>query len=484
VKPAPFSYLRPTSLDEACAAMQATPDARVLAGGQTLVPMLAMRLSRLSRPALLIEDRLENMRSGDAHSGDAHGLERIFDIDVAFDRDGRVRSMKMRALDNAGAYAGRAPFQLGKPIGAIVGPYQIGSVEYRAMSVTTNKAVQEAVRGFGQSPTNYAIETMMDLVAAHLGVDRLELRRRNLIRAEGLCAGIGIAACLEPSGGNSTFEPLFNPKNRTSTWMEGCRVNVDALGDVTVTIHTTSAGQGRETLAAIVVGEELGIDPDRIRIMRPDSLSSLPGNSPVGSRMAIMLGGAAANAARWLREQVLAIGAHALGVAADAVRYDAAVAPERVAGLALANTAVSFPPATMWAERADAARAGRIGDFVAPTLQRWLTGDSRRANPDATEDVRAMVAATSPEGYAAACAALGRADLMAALSGHGGPVLLIAGTQDQSTPIARAEEMQRLAPQADLVTLDAAHLSSVEAPAEFAAHLERFAASLDGGSHG
>src|SRR5690606_14139599 len=134
---------------------------------------------KLGRPIRLIEDRLENMRAGDAH-----GPERIFDIDVAFDRDGTVRAMKMRALDNAGAYAGRAPFQLGKPIGAIVGPYRIQSVRYRAVSVTTNKTVQEAVRGFGQSPTNYAIETMMDRIAAHLGMDRIELRRRNLIRAD------------------------------------------------------------------------------------------------------------------------------------------------------------------------------------------------------------------------------------------------------------------------------------------------------------
>ena len=92
-------------------------------------------------------------------AGDAHGPERKFDVSVAFDKDGTVRSMKMRALDNAGAYAGRAPFQLGKPIGAIVGPYRIGSVAYQAISVTTNKAAQEAVRGFGQAPTNYALET-------------------------------------------------------------------------------------------------------------------------------------------------------------------------------------------------------------------------------------------------------------------------------------------------------------------------------------
>ena len=131
---------------------------------------------KLHRPVRLIEDRLENMRAGDAH-----GPERKFDISVAFDKDGTVRSMKMRALDNAGAYAGRAPFQLGKPIGAIVGPYRIGSVAYQAISVTTNKAAQEAVRGFGQAPTNYALETAMDRVAAFLDIDRLALRQHNLI---------------------------------------------------------------------------------------------------------------------------------------------------------------------------------------------------------------------------------------------------------------------------------------------------------------
>ena len=141
--------------------------------------LVAHLARRLGRPVRLIEDRLDNMSGGDAH-----GPERIFDVDVAFNDDGIVRSMKMKALDNAGAYAGRAPFQLGKPIGAIVGPYKIESVQYRAQSVTTNKAVQEAVRGFGQAPTNYAIETAMDKVAAATGLERIEVRRRNFIRKD------------------------------------------------------------------------------------------------------------------------------------------------------------------------------------------------------------------------------------------------------------------------------------------------------------
>ena len=92
---------------------------------------------RLGFPVRIIEDRLENMGGGDAH-----GPERLFDLEVAFDDLGVIRSMKMRALDNVGAYAGRSPFQLGKPIGAIVGPYRIRSVSYRAIAVTSNKTVQ------------------------------------------------------------------------------------------------------------------------------------------------------------------------------------------------------------------------------------------------------------------------------------------------------------------------------------------------------
>src|SRR5262249_58646180 len=102
-------------------------------------------------------------------------------VEVAFDDSGVIRSMKMRALDNVGAYAGRSPFQLGKPVGAIVGPYRIGSVQYRAIAVTTNKTVQEAVRAFGQSPTNYAIERTMDEMANRLALDRTDGPGRNLL---------------------------------------------------------------------------------------------------------------------------------------------------------------------------------------------------------------------------------------------------------------------------------------------------------------
>jgi len=314
---------------------------------------------QLGRPVRLLEDRLENMIGGDAH-----GPDRIFDIDVAFERDGRVRSLIIRALDDCGAFPGRSVLQLGKPIGAITGPYRIGSVRYEAICVCTNKTGQVAVRGFGQAPTNFALEATMDRVAAATGMDRLEVRRHNYIqshefpyripsgteydsgdyetvhqklldradwptlvarrdalRAKGMLAGIGFASVLEPSGGNAAFEPLLNPHNDTTTWMESCFVKVDHDGCVTTSIATPTSGQAHETLMATVIGEELGIEPELIRVVHADTLTALPGNTPVASRMAIMMGGAAAGAARQIRDTVIAIGAHDMQVRVDEVEY-------------------------------------------------------------------------------------------------------------------------------------------------------------------
>jgi 2-furoyl-CoA dehydrogenase large subunit len=238
-------------------------------------------------------------------------------------------------------------------------------VEYEAIAVMTNKTPQEAVRGFGQAPTNYAIETGMDKVARFLKMDRIALRQRNLIgkdefpylipsgthydsgdyatvlgkalsaapfdtivqqrdalRASGQLAGIGFATCLEPSGGNSSFEPLFNPKNQTTTWMESCVVRIDLSGAVIALMATSTSGQAHETMVSTVLGEVLHRQPDSIRVVHADSLNALPSNSPVGSRMAIMLGGAAAGAAKILRAKLLRIAAHNLQVPESELVYE------------------------------------------------------------------------------------------------------------------------------------------------------------------
>lgn len=314
--------------------------------------VLAAYLSKkLGIPVKFIEDRLEHMRGSDMH-----GPDRIFDVSIAFDKDGIIKSMKMLTIDDEGAYPGRSPLQMGKPIGAIVGAYKIRSVEYEGVAVVTNKTGQVAVRGFGQAPTNFAIETILDEAARQLGISAVEIRKRNFIqkdefpyripsgtvydsgdfetvlekalklanyeellrfrdaaRKQGRIVGVGIATCMEPGGGNALFEPLFNPKNEKTTFPEGCFVKIDSHGTVTAEIGFSSAGQGHQTLVSTVLGEEFGIHPDAIRVVYATSLTALPSQSPVASRMAIVLGGAAVGAARRLKDKMRKIAEHNLG---------------------------------------------------------------------------------------------------------------------------------------------------------------------------
>src|SRR3989475_3986658 len=103
--------------------------------------------------------------------------------------------------------------------------------------------------------------------------------------------------------------------------MESCLVRVDLSGSVTGVINNSSAGQGHESLVSTVLGEILERDPETIRVVRADSLTALPSNSPVGSRMAIMLGGAAAGAAKQIKETLIAIAAHNFECSPEDLEY-------------------------------------------------------------------------------------------------------------------------------------------------------------------
>ncbi len=317
--------------------------------------MLVGYLARkLGVPVRLIEDRLENMRGGDVH-----GPDRIFDMRGRLrQRRHRSASLKIRALDDCGAYAGRAPLQLGKPVGAICGPYRIAasntrrsasrptrrrkkrcaasarrrpisrsrarSIASRATSAWTGSRCAAQSHPQGRIPLPHSERQHLRLRRlshrARQGARRRRLsgagraaRRRRARRA---LAGIGISTCLEPSGGNSAFEPLFNPKNETTTWMDSClRQSRSVRARSPASMNTSSSGQGHETLGCRPwSAKSWSAIPRRIRVVRADSLSALPSNSPVGSRMAIMLGGAAAGAAKKIKETLIAIAAHNLGV--------------------------------------------------------------------------------------------------------------------------------------------------------------------------
>src|SRR6266496_4138779 len=173
------------------------------------------------------------------------------------------------------------------------GPYAIPAIEYDPISLMTNKTPQEAVRGFGQSPTNFAIERAIDRVARHLGMDRIELRKRNFIRKDQFPYTIPSGstydsgdyhAALDRALAAIDYPSLVRARDEArrsgrlagfgiTTWMESCLVRVDLSGAITGVINNSSSGQGHESLVSTVLGEILERDPASIRVVRADSLT-------------------------------------------------------------------------------------------------------------------------------------------------------------------------------------------------------------------
>ena len=149
-------------------------------------------------------------------------------------------------------------------------------------------------------------------------------------------------------------------------------------------------------------------------------------------------------------------------------------ASDRVSGLVLANTAASFPPETMWRDRAATARSSGVASFVQPSLERWVTSGFRDKHESRVAELAAMIAGTSPSGYAGCCEVLATTNVFPDLLQISCPVRVIAGRHDPSTPPARAVEIVAAIPQADLVTLEAAHISAVEASDAFSEAVRGF----------
>jgi 2-furoyl-CoA dehydrogenase large subunit len=319
---------------------------------QMFLTCVASRM--VGRPVKFIEDRMENMAAGDAH-----GPDRIWDVKAAYDENGTVLGLDLTVIDDAGAYAGRGAMQVSKPITALVGPYAIAAVRYHPISVLTCKTNQAPYNGFGQAPTNFAIERMLDAIADRLGIDRVEMRLRNFIqpdqfpyeiptgatydsgnypevlrkvvqlagyectaelkaeaRQRGKLLGMGIAACIEPSAGaGSVFNFFQNPNMIGGGDVgEGVRLQVDLNGNVTATIGFQSAGQGHETTVTQLVCEALQVDPSRVVVTRADSTGGVPSVATTGSRMHLMMGAAVLGAAAKIKEKMTAIASQAIGI--------------------------------------------------------------------------------------------------------------------------------------------------------------------------
>lgn len=152
-------------------------------------------------------------------------------------------------------------------------------------------------------------------------------------------------------------------------------------------------------------------------------------------------------------------------------------AADRVSGVIPANTAANFPPETLWRDRAATVRASGVASLVEGSLERWVTAGYRAKHSERVEQLAQMIKTTAPAGYAGCCDVLAETNLLPELSKITCPVRVIAGLHDPSTPPSRAGEIVSAIRGAEVVTLEAAHISAVEAPDAFAATVRGFLSS-------
>ena len=137
-------------------------------------------------------------------------------------------------------------------------------------------------------------------------------------------------------------------------------------------------------------------------------------------------------------------------------------APERIDKIVLANTACYYADPTNWLNRIKAVKDGGIAAVADTVIAGWLSADFREREPEITANMKAMLLASPVQGYLACCEALSKLDQRDLLPKIKSPTLVIAGRNDQATPIAAGELIRSKIPGASLTILDAAHISNVE----------------------
>lgn len=335
---------------------------------------LAARI--VGRPVKWIEDRRENLMAGQ------HAREDEVTVSFAVDDDGIILGARADFSENVGSFPAGGSSSIRFSSLVFPGPYRIPRYRATARAVFTNTNGRCSYRGPWMVET-VAREQMMDRVAAQLGVDPLEIRRRNVIRAadlpyttaagliydqvtadatleqaagivdydafralqasrraEGRLVGIGVSLFTEPSG---------IAQGTLST--EAATVRIGFNGLVEVVTSSASHGQSLETTIAQVVADELGVDMADISVTQGDTASTPYGPGTGGSRSAVLSSGAAREAARSMRAKLVRIAAHRLEAAEEDLqvvdgRVSVAGTPSAALGFAeLARLAYSAPDA-------------------------------------------------------------------------------------------------------------------------------------------
>lgn len=237
--------------------------------------------------------------------------------EVACDADGKLLAVRSKMLGDSGPYASVGMKVLERAAGHASGPYVTETIDIEAIAVRTNNSVCGAFRGFGANQAQFAMEGMMDRLAAEVGISGWEIRNRNVI-APGSVWGpgqimddgcLGAQACLDAvkpawdaaaAAGNPVGMGLgLKNSGLGNGAVEVSRSTVQFMEDNTIEVRHcwTEMGQGVHTVARQVAVEELRVDADRIRVI-VDTTRELGAGQTTGSRGTIMASGSVADACR------------------------------------------------------------------------------------------------------------------------------------------------------------------------------------------
>ncbi|PKW18316.1 xanthine dehydrogenase family protein molybdopterin-binding subunit [Saccharopolyspora spinosa] len=319
---------------------------------------VAAAARRLDRPVKWIEDRREALTAGFL------AREQRYRTRAAFDPEGRITALDVDIVCDMGAYS-CYPFTAGiEPLMAsaeMPSVYQVPAYRVRARAITSNKAPTAPYRGVSRPQYVMAMERVMERAARELGVDPVEIRRRNVITefpytgvnnitydpgtyresldlaeaalrdegwyelrekaaAEGRHIGIGFCCFSERTGYGS--EAFAKRKMRVVPGFDISEIRMDTTGSVVVTSGTINHGQSHETTLAQIVAERLGLHLDKVKLRQGDTERIAYGWGTFASRSVTIGGSAVSIAAGRLGEVLRTIAAHLLETSPDNVRLD------------------------------------------------------------------------------------------------------------------------------------------------------------------
>ena len=331
-----------------------------------LIPLAALRVGR---PVRWIEERRENLMAAN------HAREVVYELEMGFDRDGRIQGVRVVIRADIGAYvrtAALVPAEFGAAL--LPGPYRMPDYACDLWSVVTNKTPVGTLRSPGRPECNFARERLLDAAAARLGLDPADIRRRNLVRSDEMpwdCGTVsfGVKTVYDSGDFPALFERLLDrldyagaraaqaaaaPKQlgiglamyveKTGLGpFETARVEARPDGRFTVDTGASSMGPGLETALAQILGSALGLPADRFVVRHPDTAAVESGVGTYGSRATVTAGNAAHMAAGKLLEEARTRAAVVLRVPAEEVVYAAGACSARGRRVGLDELAAAGP---------------------------------------------------------------------------------------------------------------------------------------------